>query len=62
VLDAKPAVLRAFAQQLATSMDQIITSTQKKDAARLTEASGQLDQICEQCHLQFWYPNQKPTN
>jgi cytochrome c556 len=59
VLDAKPTVFRAFAQQLALSMDEVIASTQKKDATKLADVSGRLDQVCEQCHMQFWYPNQK---
>ena len=59
VLDANPKLFRAFAQQLAVSMDEVITSTQKKNATQLADVSGRLDQVCEQCHLQFWYPNQK---
>jgi hypothetical protein len=60
VLDAKPQVFRAFAQQLAASMDEVIASAQKKDATKLADVSGRLDEICEQCHMQFWYPTQKP--
>jgi cytochrome c556 len=59
VLDANPKVFRAFAQQLAVSMDEVIASTQTKDAKKLADVSGGLDQICESCHMQFWYPNQK---
>jgi cytochrome c556 len=59
VLDANPKVFRAFAQQLATSMDEIIASTQTKNAKKLADVSGGIDQVCEACHMQFWYPNQK---
>ena len=59
VLDAKPAVFRGFSQALASAMDQIVAATQKKDAKTLAEVSGNLDQICEDCHKIFWYPNQK---
>lgn len=57
-IDANPAAFRAFARQLAGAMDEVLGSTKSKDVAKLTEAAGQLDQVCEACHLQFWYPNQ----
>lgn len=60
VLDANPKAFSAFAQQLASSMDEVIASAQSKDAAKLFDVSGRIDQVCEVCHLQFWYPNQKP--
>src|SRR5690242_13974033 len=59
VLDAQPKVFRAFAQQLAQSMDEVVQSTQTKNATKLADVSGRLDQVCESCHTQFWYPNQK---
>lgn len=59
VIDKDPQVFRAFAQALAGTMDQVVAAAQKKDAAKLFEASGRIDQICEDCHVKFWYPNQK---
>lgn len=59
VIDAKPQVFKAFAVALSTSMDQVLAAGQAKDAAKLFDVSGRLDQVCEDCHLQFWYPNQK---
>jgi hypothetical protein len=58
-IDANPKAFRALAQALAVSMDQVVTAAQKKDAAKLFDVSGRLDQICEDCHVQFWYPDQK---
>jgi len=55
-IDAKPDAFRAFAQALVASMNPIIAAAQAKDAAKLLDASGAIDQICENCHLQFWYP------
>jgi hypothetical protein len=40
-------------------MEQIGAAAQSKDANKLFEVSGRLDQVCEDCHLQFWYPDQK---
>jgi hypothetical protein len=58
-IDANPKVFRAFAQALAVSMDQIVTAAQAKDAPKLFDVSGRLDQVCEDCHKQFWYPEPK---
>ncbi|HEU4624172.1 MAG TPA: hypothetical protein VFS52_05375 [Steroidobacteraceae bacterium] len=59
ILDAEPKVFRAFAQQLTASMDEVIAAAQKKDATQLADVSGRLDQVCEACHVKFWYPNQE---
>jgi hypothetical protein len=58
-IDANPQAFRAFAQVLAQSMEQISAAARTKDGAKLLDLSGQVDQICEQCHTQFWYPNQR---
>jgi cytochrome c556 len=57
-IDANPAAFHAFAQQLATVMEDVIVSAQHRDVAKLTDDAGRLDQACEDCHLQFWYPTQ----
>jgi cytochrome c556 len=58
-IDANPSAFRARSQELISSMDQIVAAAKAKDAAKLFEVSGNLDQVCENCHLQFWYPQQK---
>lgn len=58
-IDANPQVFRAFAQALSVSMDQIVAAAQAKNAAKLFDVSGNLDQICEDCHVKFWYPEKK---
>ena len=35
-----------------------IAAVDAKDPAALLAAGGALDQVCENCHLAFWYPNQ----
>jgi hypothetical protein len=59
LIDANPAAFKTMAQALATSMDQIGAAANAKDAAKLFEVSGALDQVCESCHIKFWYPEQK---
>jgi len=58
-IDANPKVFKAFATQLVGSMDELIAASKAKDAKKMFDVSGRLDQECEGCHLQFWYPNEK---
>ena len=58
-VDKDPQVFRAFSQALSVSMDQIVAAAQTKNAQKLFDVSGNLDQICEDCHVKFWYPNQQ---
>lgn len=59
VVSANPKAFSAFAQQLAASMDEILQAARARDGAKFYDVSGRLDQVCEQCHMQFWYPEQK---
>ena len=38
---------------------QAIQAVDAKDAEQLGDIGGTLDTVCEGCHLQFWYPNQR---
>lgn len=58
-IDKSPAEFRTLSQALATSMDQIVVAAKAKNAAKVFEVSGILDQVCEDCHTKFWYPAQK---
>ena len=58
-IDANPKVLQAFALQLSASMNEIVTAAKAKDAKKLFDVSGRLDEECEGCHTQFWYPDEK---
>ena len=58
-IDANPKVFKAFATQLAGSMDELVAATKTKNAQKLFDVSGRLDQECEGCHMQFWYPDEK---
>lgn len=58
-IDANPAEFRALAQTLSMSMDQVVAAAKSRDAAKLFDVSGGLDQVCENCHMRFWYPEQK---
>jgi cytochrome c556 len=58
-IDKNPAEFRTRSTALATSMDQIVAAAKAKNAAKVFEVSGMLDQVCEDCHQKFWYPGQK---
>ena len=30
-----------------------------KDKDKLLEVGNDIDEACEKCHLQYWYPNEK---
>ena len=47
-----------MAQALAGSADEFIAAAKARDAARLGRVADSLDQICESCHVQTWYPQQ----
>ena len=38
---------------------QAIAAVDAKNAEQLFDVGGSLDSVCESCHQQFWYPNQR---
>ncbi len=38
----------------------ILNAIDVKDAEALSDAGGRLDAACENCHLQYWYPEHNP--
>jgi len=49
----------ARAHALHNSTQKVIAAIDKKNVEELIETGGAVDQACEQCHTQFWYPNDK---
>jgi len=49
---AHAAVLHATAMQAIGAID-------SRNIDAISEVGGAIDEACESCHLQFWYPNQK---
>jgi cytochrome c556 len=49
---AHAAVLHATAMQAITAID-------ARNIDQISEVGGAIDEACESCHLQFWYPEQK---
>ena len=57
--DREAAKLRELAGALASQTGDLATAARAHDAARAGALVDQLDPVCESCHLEFWYPDQK---
>lgn len=61
-VDANRAAFSEHARKLAEAGDAVLKASKTKDVAPLFAVSSNLDQVCESCHAQFWYPPQpKPS-
>ncbi len=58
-IDAEPAVFAEHARTLAATADGLIAAAAAKDAAKMGEIANGIDQVCEECHQRFWYPQEK---
>lgn len=57
--DQDPQKLRDMANALAVHAGDIATAAGARNADRAGLLINQLDSVCESCHLEFWYPDQK---
>lgn len=48
-----------YANELQDAAVQALSFIQKKDVKGLFEFGGALDMACENCHLEYWYPDDK---
>ena len=48
----------AHTQVLHVAALQALAAVDARNLDAITEAGGTIDEACESCHLQFWYPNQ----
>ena len=47
-----------FAVTLRQTAQTMLSAIDARDAQALVAAGGVLDEVCESCHMTFWYPNQ----
>ena len=59
LIDKDPQHLRDMAQALANHMADLSKAARAHDFAKAGPLIDQLDGVCENCHLDFWYPDQK---
>lgn len=57
-IDADPKTFAAQARALAAVSDDFVKAANMRNATTLMDASGRLDEVCEACHVKFWYPKQ----
>jgi hypothetical protein len=57
-IDANWPTFLAFAQALERTAREQVQAVDAHDVTALVSIGGQLDAVCEGCHLSFWYPNQ----
>ena len=59
LIDGDHAAFSARALVLQDAAAAALKAIDAKNAKALFDAAGQLDHACENCHLRYWYPNDK---
>lgn len=57
-IDASHDAFTQFARNLQDAGLKALAAITAKDAQRLMDAGGTIDEACEACHVTYWYPNQ----
>jgi hypothetical protein len=60
-LKADPVLWNAKIEALRNVGLEVLEIVKKKDANALWQAGGDLDDACEGCHLEYWYPGDRAT-
>jgi hypothetical protein len=60
-LEKDPVLWIAKIQALRNVGLEVLEIVKKKDSNALWQAGGDLDDACEACHLEYWYPGDRPT-
>jgi cytochrome c556 len=60
-IDKDPVLWTAKIQALRNVALEVVETAKKKDVDALWQAGGDLDEACEACHLEYWYPGDKTT-
>jgi cytochrome c556 len=58
-VDKDPVLWDAKIEALRNAAKEIMQIADKKDADALFEASADIDNACEACHLEYWYPGDR---
>jgi hypothetical protein len=58
-LEADPVLWNAKIEALRNVGLEVLEIVKKKDVKELWDAGDNLDQACESCHVQYWYPGDK---
>ncbi len=58
-IDRDHDLFRSLAESLANHADELAGAAGRKDHLVTARLINELDGVCESCHLEFWYPEQK---
>ena len=58
-LEKDPVLWNAKIEALRNVGLEVLDVVKRKDVSELWDAAENLDQACENCHLEYWYPGQK---
>jgi hypothetical protein len=58
-IDANRSVFVGFAKAMGVVGEQMLKAIDAKNPQALMDAGAALDEVCESCHLKFWYPGQR---
>ena len=58
-VDADRSLWNKHADELRDAGLRVMEIVKKKDADALFQAGSELDQVCENCHLEYWYPGDR---
>ncbi|HYM23867.1 MAG TPA: hypothetical protein VEU08_11670 [Vicinamibacterales bacterium] len=58
-LEKDPVLWNAKIEALRNVSLEVLDIVKKKDANAMWQAADDLDEACENCHLEYWYPGQK---
>lgn len=58
-IEKDPVLWQAKIEALRNVGREVLDIVTRKDAKALEEATEHLDEACENCHVEFWYPGQK---
>ncbi len=56
--ESQHALFVQFADALRDVGQQMLSAIDAKDSERMMAVGASMDEVCESCHLTFWYPNQ----
>jgi cytochrome c556 len=58
-LDEQHDTFVAFAHSLNDVGAKLLAAIDAKNPQGMMDAGAEMDEVCESCHMTFWYPNQK---
>ena len=54
-----PEAFRKHAAALRAAAIEVLAAVDRKDADKVFEIGEHIEVACENCHTQYWYPNEK---